>query len=157
VAEAQLLAKSSALAIQSDAASSFYSDLRTFSAVPDCRDYGIVAMAGVVLIYDSRPLRLEGVVENALYVRESQRPVACMAWSTWLSREWEQRGEQVGPAGPLTISREVVQAIRWPHADSWALRLSSGHVDGPYHEWAFGRDLIGRIVGIYHPGRAAAQ
>ena len=72
-----------------------------------------------------------------------------MTWDSWLRLERDDERRRAGPAGPLAIQREVVQAIRWPSDDRWSVRLSSGHVDGPYHDWAFGADFIGKVAGIY--------
>jgi len=132
-----------------------FSGFRIFTAVPDDRDCGVVALRGMVLIYDELPLHREGVVAGALYVRESQHPRSGMTWETWLRHEREDRQSRSGPAGPLAIRREVVQAIRRPGKDGWAVRLASGHVDGPYYDWAFGTDFIGRVVGIYVPSASS--
>jgi len=128
-----------------------FSSFRVFTSIPDHRDYGIVALRGMVVVYDERPLHQEGVIAGAFYVRESQRPRGGMMWESWLRLECDDRQRRVGPAGPLAIRREVVQAINWPYEDDWAVRLPSGHVDGPYHDWAFGTDFIGKVAGIYLP------
>ena len=73
-------------------------DLRIFSSIPDHRDWGIVAMKGIVVVYDRTPLYQEGVVEGAFYVRESQSPAGCRPWQDWLADEWEDRGRR--RAGP---------------------------------------------------------
>lgn len=129
-------------------------DLRIFTSIPDHRDYGVVAMHGMVVVYDLRPIYTEGIVEGAFYVRESQSPAASRRWSDWLRDEWNDsdRG-RIGPNVPLTTRREVVQAVRWPAGgtDSWAARLSSGFTDGPYYDWWFGRDFVGKVVGVYRP------
>jgi hypothetical protein len=124
---------------------------RIFTSVPDHPDYGTVALHGMVVIYDERPIHMEGLVEGSFYVRESQHPVAAMAWESWLKSEWEDRARRGQPRSPLKTRREVVQAMRWPYADNWSVRLSSGFVDGPYHDWAFGYDFVGKVVGIYRP------
>lgn len=130
-------------------------DLRIFDSVPDHRDYGIVALQGLVVIYNISPIRREGIIDGAFYVRESQRPASCRSWQDWLRDEWDDRDRKVGPNSPLTITREVVQAVRWPRrgkeADNWAVRLASGFTDGPYYDWWFGRDFVGKVVGIYRP------
>jgi len=125
--------------------------LRIFTSVPDHRDYGIVALHGMVVIYDERPICMEGVLEGAFYVRESQYPVSGMPWDSWLRAEWDDRTPRIQPRSRLKIRREVVQAMRWPYADNWSVRLSSGYVDGPYHDWAFGHDFLGKVVGLYQP------
>lgn len=127
-------------------------DLRIFDSVPEDRDYGIIALKGIVVVYDGRPLSIEGVIEGAFYVREHQRTHA--PWQDWLRREWEDRDRRCGPNVPLSVSREVVQAVRWPRGkdgDNWAVRLSSGFTDGPYYDWWFARDFVGKVVGIYRP------
>lgn len=129
-------------------------DLRIFTSIPDHRDYGIVAMHGMVVVYDVRPICTEGIVDGAFYVRENQSPAAARPWSDWVRDEWKDcdRG-RAGPTSPLITRREVVRAVRWPRggADSWALRLTSGFTDGPYYDWWFGRDFVGKVVGVYRP------
>ncbi len=122
-----------------------------FTSIPRHR-HGIVPMLGMVVVYATDLIGREGILEGALYVREGQRPY-CGSWEHWLRLEVEAERERrlCGPQGLLRITREVVQAIRWPYDDAWSLRLASGHVDGPYKEWAFGLDLIGKVVGIYRP------
>lgn len=132
-------------------------DLRIFTSVPDHRDYGIATLRGLVLIYDEKPLHVEGIIEGAYYVRESQRPHACRPYRDWLESELEGCRNKERIRVPLKISREVVQAIRWPYAEDWAVRLSSGHVDGPYYDWAWGTDFIGKVVGIYLPGTSKGE
>lgn len=131
-------------------------DLRSFKIfgrIPDHPDFGIVALRGAVLVYDESDLHREGVVEGALYVRESQHPTACMDWERWLDLERDdaRRSRRAQPSSPLKTRREVVQAVRAAAGDRWGLRLASGAIDGPYYEWAFGRNLVGKIVGIYRP------
>lgn len=127
--------------------------LRIFTSIPDHRDIGIVALHGMVVIYDEKPIQLEGIVDGSFYVRESQHPAAAMDWERWLLAEWkcEYRARNGQPSSLLKTRREVVKAMRWPYADNWSVRLSSGHIDGPYHGWAFGRDLVGKVVGLYRP------
>ena len=134
-----------------------FSSFRIFSSVPDHRDYGIVALRGMVIIYDERPLRQEGIIAGAFYVRESQRPRSSMMWESWLRSENEDQRRRGGPVGPLEIQREVVQAIHWPHNTDWAVRLPSGFVDGPYCDWAFRADFIGKVAGIYLPATSAGE
>lgn len=134
-----------------------FSGLRRFTAVPDHRDFGIVALRGMVIVYDETPLSCEGIIEGAFYVRESQRPRSLMSWETWLKRERDDLDRRVGPVSPLQIRREVVQAVRWPRGGHWALRLASGFTDGPYYDHAFGLDLIGKVAGIYLPDTSARE
>ncbi|MGN6377151.1 MAG: hypothetical protein ACTHMG_16570 [Sphingomonas sp.] len=131
-------------------------EFRVFTSIPEHRDFGIVALKGLVIIYDEALLHTEGVIENAFYVRERQRPVSGI-WDDWLRREWDDRDRRHSPNVPLKVSREVAQAVRWPRSDHWALRLPSGFTDGPYHDWSFGRDLIGKVVGIYRPDCASSH
>ena len=130
-----------------------FSDLRVFTSIP-AHHHDIIAFRGAVLVFctDFRCCH-ETVEEGALYVRESQRPAANMLWESWLRLECEEafRYRNHCPRSPLKIVREVVQAVRWPRRDAWALRLASGFVDGPYKDWAFGTDLVGKIVGVYRP------
>jgi hypothetical protein len=134
-----------------------FTGFQVFTSVPDHPECGIVALNGMVVIYDTRPRFQEGVIEGAFYVRETQRPQSRLMWETWLNLEWNDRTPRSGPRGPLSIRREVVQAIRWPYPDDWALRLSTGHVDGPFVDWAFDIDLIGKVVGIYLPAASAKE
>lgn len=129
-------------------------DLSIFERIPSGRDFGIVALHGKVVVYDSRPLSVEGVVEGAFYVRERQAPAGCRPWRDWVQDEFADACRRAGPGSPLITSREVVQAVRWPRdkgENSWAVRLSSGFTDGPYYDWWFGRDFVGKVVGIYRP------
>lgn len=135
-----------------------FSGIRIFAHVPDHRDLGIVALKGIVAVYDIKPLYSEGIVEGAFYVRESQSPAGCRPWQDWLADEWEERGRRrAGPTSPLITRREVVRAVRYRRSDqedNWAARLSSGFTDGPYYDWWFGRDFVGKVVGIYRPSLA---
>ena len=110
-----------------------------------------------MIVYDEDPIHREGVIEGSYYVRESQRPHSMLAWEAWLKREWEERLNHVGPVGRLQIRREVVQAVRWPRSEHWALRLASGFTDGPYKDCWFGLDLIGKVVGIYLPSNTTGE
>jgi hypothetical protein len=134
-----------------------FSGFRVFTTVPDHRDYGIAALRGMVVVYDERPLHQEGVIAGNFYVRESQRPRSGMAWDSWLQRERDDQRRRASPASPLAVQREVVQAIRWRDDRHWAVRMSSGFVDGPYADWAFGIDLIGKVVGIYLPATSKGE
>lgn len=126
-------------------------DLRIFTSIPDDRFHGIVALRGLVVIYDNEILHREAIIERGFYVRESQYPAAGYSWESWLEREREDISSRTQPRGRLEVRREVVQAIRWPSDNRWSLRLPSGFVDGPYYDWAFGSDLVGKVVGIYQP------
>jgi hypothetical protein len=129
-----------------------------FATIP-AHGYGIVVLRGMVAVYDTEILHREDVQEGAFYVRESQRPPSCLPWVTWLREAVADEAEHrtVGPHSPLVIRREVVQAIRWPYPEDWALRLEGGSwVDGPYREGAFGRDLVGKVVGLFIPGPGTA-
>jgi len=128
-------------------------DLRVFTSIPRYH-HDVVVLRGMVVVFETDGRCREGFIqEGSFYVRESQYPVANMSWDSWLDMECERRAKYKGlqPRSPLSIRREVVRAVRWPRSDNWALRLSSGFTDGPYHDWAFGCDLIGKVVGIYHP------
>ncbi|MBT2133967.1 hypothetical protein KK137_06435 [Croceibacterium sp. LX-88] len=130
-------------------------DLRVFGRIPPDDNYDIVKLNGGVIVYDRVSIHVEGFLEGYLYVRESQHPSACMPWEDWLRYELDDGHvrRRAQPTSPLKTRREVVQAIRWPLGDrpkdNWAVRLASGHVDGPYYDWAFGRDFVGKVVGIY--------
>lgn len=150
------IAKPSALVAESPGFD--FADMRIFTSVPAHDFYDVVALRGAVVVMDRSLIGREGILEGALYVRESQRPHACMQWGHWLRVELDQ-GEvhrRAGPVGPLKTRREVVQATRWLRddgrpKDNWAVRLASGFVDGPYYDWSFGHDFIGKVVGIYRP------
>lgn len=129
-----------------------FSDLRIFTSIPP-HHYDVVVMCGLVVVYDKECMGREGVQPGRLYVREGQRPYSSFRWEEWLKREWADRDRRAGPIGRLQTTREVVQAINWPQDGDLALRLATGGVDGPYHHWAFGLDLIGKVVGLYLPGR----
>lgn len=128
-----------------------FSDLRIFTSIPKYH-HDVVAMHGLVVVYDTGCIGREGIQIGKLYVREHQRPYAMRNWEEWLKHEWDERERRCGPAVRLRTNREVVQAIHWPREDGLSLRMASGGVDGPYHDWAFGTDLIGKVVGIYRPG-----
>lgn len=131
------------------------SELRVFTSIPDDRDIGIAVLLGLVVVYDEKPLHMEGIVEGAYYVRENQRPHAGMSWESWLALETDtKRAAQL--RGRLRTSREVVKAVQWPMEGKWSARLASGHIDGPYREWAFGQDFIGKVIGIYRPSLGEA-
>lgn len=130
-----------------------FSDLRVFTTIPPHHD--VVTMRGLVVVYETDSLHRDGIEMGKLYVRENQRPRAGQGWERWLEREWAERRENHSPSSLLRTEREVVQAITWPRTGGPALRLASGFVDGPYHEWAFGRTLIGKVVGLYRPGAPA--
>lgn len=127
-----------------------FSELRIFTSIPPYH-YDVVPMRGLVVVYDKECLGREGIQPGKFYVRESQRPYAAMPWEAWLRREWEDRERRGGPAGRLHVNRYVVQVIRWPRSDHMGFKLESGFSDGPYHDWAFGLDIIGKVVGIYRP------
>jgi len=153
---AQALALRSSVPQVVDPADDFEMDeLLIFDSVPDHRDFGIVALKGLVAIYDTTSIYREGIIEGSFYVRENQRPAGHRPWQDWLRDEISHPERNVGPHSPLTTSREVVRAVRWPRSDkdsdNWAFRLASGFTDGPYYDWWFGRDVIGKVVGIYRP------
>lgn len=131
--------------------------LRIFTSIPDHRDFGIAALMGMVAVYDEKLLHTEGIIEGGFYVRESQHPHSGLGWEGWLQHELRDSSPRSQPRSPLKTRREVVRAIRWPYKEQWSLRLSSGYVDGPYHDWAFGSDFVGRVVGIYHPAGMAPR
>jgi len=132
-------------------------DMAIFTAIP-AHDHEVAALNGMVVVFNAVSIHREGILEDAFYVRESQQPAACMSWESWLKLEASERDlSRMGcPRSPLRIRREVVQAIRWPYANNWSVRLASGHIDGPYHDWAFGRDLIGKVVGLFLPKQREA-
>lgn len=128
-----------------------FDGLAIFRHIPDNDDFGIAALHGFAVIYDQSPLCREGIIAGSLYVRESQQPEACMSWDRWLEEELRDRAPRRQPPGRLKTRRQVVQAIRWRDGEHWAVRLASGAIDGPYCDWAFGTDLVGKVVGVYRP------
>lgn len=131
-----------------------FSDLRIFTSIPRYH-HDVAVMRGSVVVYDTECIGRESVQIGKLYIRENQRPYSMMSWEGWLQREWQERHRRAGPSVRLRTCREVVQAINWPHEGDLALRMATGGVDGPYHDWAFGTDLIGKVVGLYLPHRRA--
>ena len=127
-----------------------FSDLRIFTSIPRYH-HDVAAMHGLVVVYDTDCIGREGIQLGKLYVREHQQPFSNMSWEGWLQREWDERHRRAGPSARLRTSREVVQAIHWPYEGDLALRMATGGVDGPYYEWAYGSDLIGKVVGVYSP------
>lgn len=133
-----------------DAGSNFdFSDLRIFADIPR-HNHDVVPMHGLVIVFDRLAIHHEGFVEGRLYVRESQRPTSNMSFASWVDIE-RQYGNPAGPSSPLVTRREVVQFIKHPRHGGPSLRLARGFVDGPYKEHTFGRDLIGKVVGVYRP------
>lgn len=130
-----------------------FSDLRIFTSIPR-HQHDVVAMHGLVVVYDTDCIGREGIQFGKLYVREHQRPYAMRNWEDWLKHEWAERDRRCGPAVRLRTNREVVQAIQHRNGGP-ALRMATGGVDGPYYEWAFGSNLIGKVVGIYRPSGSA--
>lgn len=126
-------------------------DLAAYNFVPCGCD--VVPLGGLVAIFDRDTLRREEITEGAYYVRERQRPRASMPWSNWLALETQDATPRSGPASPLQIEREVVRAIRWRCGDQWALQSAEGYTDGPFYDWAFGHDFIGKVIGLYQPRR----
>jgi hypothetical protein len=120
-----------------------FSDLRVFTSIPPYH-YDVVAMRGLVAVYDRECLGREGIQMGKLYVRENQLPPSMMQWEEWLKREWADREGRHKPFSRLTVRREVVLAFTHPRHGGPCLRLDSGFVDGPYHEWAFGHCRQGR-------------
>lgn len=139
--------------IEAEAASFDFSDLRIFTEIPR-QNHDVVAMHGLVIVFDRLALQHEGVQTGKLYVREGQRPHSAQSWEAWLAAEQEHSERRAQPWNPLRTSREVVQAIEHP-AGGPAFRLASRFIDGPYKDYAYGIDLIGKVVGIYHPGGIA--
>ena len=126
------------------------SELHIFTSIPRYH-HDVVALRGLVVVFDTECLRREGIQMGKLYVRQNQSPPSSMAWEEWLKQEWADRERRHGPVSRLRISREVVLAFAHPRHGGPCVRLDSGYVDGPYHEWAFGMDLIGKVVGVYRP------
>jgi hypothetical protein len=155
------LSKSASLAVRTtlapaapEAASFDIACLQIFSEIPAFH-HDVVALSGMVAVYDYECLGREGIEEGGFYVRESQHTPAAMSWDRWLTAELQDRTPRCQPRSPLKVRREVVRAFRCPQTGNWALQLASGFIDGPYHDWSFGTDLIGKVVGIYLPGKEA--
>jgi hypothetical protein len=131
-----------------------FAGLRVFTEIPR-HHYDVAVLEGMVVVYDHECIGREGVQEGGFYVREHQHPYAGMSWENWLDAELRDRTPRCQPRGRLKVQREVVQAFRCARTNNWALRLASGFVDGPYYDWAFGADLVGKVVGLYLPGKEA--
>lgn len=136
---------------ESEAFAESAQDLAIFNFVPSGCD--VVPLGGMVAIFDRDTLCREEITEGAYYVRERQRPRAGILWSNWLALEARDATPRFGPASPLQIEREVVRAVRWRRGDQWALQSAEGYTDGPFHDWAFGHDVIGKVIGLYQPKR----
>lgn len=128
-----------------------FGELERFRTVPQGRDFDVATVMGLVVVFDRKPIFSEGIVEGRLYVRENQRSPGGAPWDAWLKLELE-RSEGGRPSSQLITSREVVQAVVHP-AGGPAFRLANRFVDGPYREWAYGLDVIGKVIGLYEPGR----
>lgn len=127
-----------------------FSNLRRFDQIPPHDTFDVVPMRGLVVVFDRKALDIEGIQPGQLYVRESQRPCGAMAWRDWLETE-ARHGDFAGPASLLRTRRGVVQAIPHPRHGGPSFRLDSGFVDGPYKEWCYGHNLVGKVVGVYAP------
>jgi hypothetical protein len=128
-------------------------DLRLFDRIPEFH-HDIVALDGMVVVYDTYILGCEGVQDGSFYVIEHQYPVAGMRWESWLQFEWddEHRKRRAQPRSPLKTSREVIRAVRCPSGeDRWWFKLASGFSDGPIHGWSVGHNFVGKVVGLFHP------
>lgn len=135
-----------------------FSDFRTFTEIPR-HNHDVVAMHGLVIVFDKLAPHHEGFVEGKLYVRENQHAPASGAFEDWLRRELHDgdASYRAQPYAPLVTRREVVQYIRHPHTGGPSFRLDSRYIDGPFKEHCFGFNVIGKVVGIHAPAWEAAQ
>jgi len=125
--------------------------LRVFTRIPK-HHHDVTALLGLVLVYETDTLCRDGLEEGALYVVESQHPVAGMSWETY-DRFNLKRDPREGRVR-LETKRRVVRLIR-PERDPkhWYHVLPSGWHDGPFiDEWRAAQDFVGKVVGIYVPG-----
>jgi hypothetical protein len=127
-----------------------FAHLRIFNSVPP-HGYDVALLHGMVVVHDREIIDREGVRTGQFYVRETQHAPCALNWSRWLEMEMEARDRRASPNSPLKTRREVVQAIEHPANGEPAFRLASGTIDGPFHEWSYGWDLIGKVVGVYLP------
>lgn len=152
--------------------------LQIFGSIPP--RFGVQAVelnsvmfrAGDVAVYDemwAAERQAHGPVDSlletgAIYVTESQRPVASMSWEMW----WD--GRKGYCPSRLEVRRSVVRVGRCPWKgceDRWMIHPLATQQrgvflcsDGPYDEFQLVNQIIGKVVGIYCPaaleGRAAA-
>lgn len=135
-----------------------FSGLRVFDSIPEYH-HGIVALRGAVVVYETDSIGREGFIEEGgFYVVERQYPPACMSYGLWLKEEMEDAKGRAQPWSRLKTSREVIRLYRWPRGnDLWRFLLPSGWSDGPYEGWSMCFGMVGKVVGIYHPGHGGGE
>ena len=124
-------------------------DLRVFTSVPQYH-HDVVALLGMVVVYDTHALGREVVEDGGLYVVEDQRPVGGMSWETY-DRLNSDRG-QLTPSSQIKTTRRVVR-LQHSHnmPECWDHVLPSGARDGPIPHWDVTFNMVGKVVGIYRP------
>lgn len=148
-----IIDRTSKLAVRNGADGFDFSDLRVFSHIPE-GGFDVVAMCGGVIVFDRQAHHWGPIEVGKLYVRESQHPPGASAYSDWLDREREDARSRGQPFALLKTRREVVQAITHPATGGPAYRLACGFIDGPYKEWCYSYDIVGKVVGVYRPDLA---
>ena len=131
-----------------------FQDLRVFDAIPPHR-HDIVTLAGAVIVYETDCLCREPIEDGGIYVIESQHPVAGMSYQAWLDREAANPAPRAQPDSPLKTRREVVQVVQ--KKGHWWQVQPSGFHDGPFSEWTIAHNMVGKVAGIYQPGRERAE
>jgi len=119
--------------------------LEAFESVPV--RFGVVALGGLVAVYDPDDIYRNGIVEGAFYTVEYQRPWSGMNWETFRRLNCSR----------LHTEREVVKVRRWPRdPELWDMVHSGGQWhSGPICDINLGDMIVGRVVGIYLPTLAA--
>ena len=149
--------------------------LKIFASVPP--RFGVQAVeqnsvlfrAGDVAVYDemwAAERQAHGPVDSlleagAIYVTESQRPVASMSWEAW----WD--GRKGYCPSLLEVRRSVVRVGRcnWKGVeDRWMIHPLANQQrgvflcsDGPFDEIQLVNKIIGKVVGIYCPAALDAR
>jgi hypothetical protein len=126
-----------------------FGELCVFSTVPQ-HHHDVTTLLGMVLVYETDTLCLEGIKEGAYYVVEDQHPVSGMSWELYDRCNREHRPRE--PRVRIKTSRRIVRAVRrTQEPDLWWLALPSGFHDGPYEDWVVAGNMVGKVVGVYQP------
>jgi hypothetical protein len=133
--------------------------LRIYDSIPI--RHGVIAAEydatiirkGEVAVYDELALSEDGLVEGAIYVTESQSPMAGMPWDMW----WNTEGQR----SRLAVTRSIVVAKRHK-GETWATHPLRSRQRGcfimsdwPLPEHYLLGKIVGRVVGIYNPAALA--
>lgn len=129
-----------------------FDDMRVFTSIPE-HHHDVVALGGIVAVYETDTLCREPIRDGAFYVVESQYPVGGMSWQSWLDLETAHGSPRAQPHTPLKTRRRVIKAV-W-RKDRWWHALPSGFHDGPFDEWAVAFSFVGKVAGVYQPSFSA--